>query len=87
MNILVRLGLSLVAVGLVTLLDVDTNAVATIASANFAGMQFDDSNTSAVIAHTGMLHTSLVIGLSNLVLLGVLIGLWFKPLKEFFTNV
>ena len=86
MHIFLRLGLSVAVITALAFVNLDTNMFATITSAHLAGLQFEDSNTSAIVASTGMHHISAFMGFSSLVGLVALIALWFAPVKEFFNH-
>ena len=81
MGMIPRIVLSIVVIGIFAVVNVDTNAIATIASANFAGMQFDNSDTSAVAAQAGMQHISLLLGLVDIALIASLVVIWWSTFK------
>jgi hypothetical protein len=86
MHIFLRIVLSVAVVVALSFINLDTNMFATITSAHLAGLQFDDSNTSAIVASTGMHHISALMGLSSLAGFIALVALWFVPFKEFFKS-
>ena len=86
MGLFPRIVFTIFIVGFFVILNINTNAVATIATANFAGMQFNNSDSDAIIAQTGMNHISLLITFLDLALAASVVGLWWGHLKEFFQN-
>lgn len=86
MHILLRLALTVVVILILALINIDTNMFSTITSAHLAGLQFEDSNTAAIIAHTGMHHIDAIAVVSTLVGLFALVALWLAPIKEFFNH-
>jgi hypothetical protein len=76
-----------VVVAVLAFINIDTNMFATITSAHLAGLQFDDSNASAMVAHTGLHHIDAIASISTLVGLFALVVLWLAPIKEFFNDV
>jgi hypothetical protein len=86
MHILFRITLSVLIVLALVFINIDTNTFTTITSAHLAGLQFDDSNTSAIAAHVGMHHISAFMALSTLAGLFAIVALWIAPIKEFFKS-
>jgi hypothetical protein len=86
MHILFRITLTILIVLALVFINIDTNMFATITSAHLAGLQFDDSNASAVVASTGMHHISAFMSLTTLAGLFGIVALWLAPLKEFLSH-
>jgi uncharacterized membrane protein len=87
MGLLPRAIFTIFIIGAFALINIDTNAVGTIALGNFAGMQFNNSDTDAVVSQAGIHHISLLIIFLDLALVGSIIGLWWSYIKEIFQNV
>ncbi len=82
-GLLTRSFLSVAAVAAFGVFNAAWNATATVAAGDLTAMQMDNSNVSYVASRTGnhMLGNG---ELSGLLLLGILVAIWWRPLRNVF---
>lgn len=85
MKIFKRVFLSVVAVLLYGWINAVLNPIATIMSAQMAAKQFENSDTSYVESQLGMNFFG-NLGIPSIILLGVLLWIWWEPLKSIFKD-
>ena len=81
-----RLILTAAVMGVTGAVSTTLNGASTLVTGELAPMQFNNSDTAYLVSHVGMAHMNNLESWVPIVVLGLLVAIWWTPLKTLFTK-